>query len=202
MKNAKDATNIKKRVKNKKHGGEITEVLNNAYTASASVGRIMSWLQLFGGICGSILCLVIGILIIKNSTSYDSKTIATITEAKCAGSGNSSSCTLVLSYTVNGNKLTGNIIANGVYNAGQSISIKYTSSNPQNITTDSISPRFIGWFFIILSIVILIGTGIWFYIVQKNDTIAAASGVGSTAGIAVNAFDSFDSFDSGADNNT
>lgn len=178
--------------KKKTKAGDANTVFNDAYNASASVGRIMSWLQLAGGIFISIILIIIGIVLVRTKNQYDRSTSATITETSCSGSGNSSSCTLTVSYIVGDKKLSGSIVANGVYNVGQTITIKYSSTNLQDITTNTTSPGIIGWIFIVVGIFILIGSGIWFYIIQNNNTIAAASGVGNVAGVAVGAFDTFD----------
>lgn len=177
--------------KNKKkiYGADATAMLSTAYTASASVGRAMAWFQLAGSIFFGIILIIIGIVILNsNSISYDVSTNATITKASCSGSGNSSSCTLTLSYIVNETKISANITANGIYNEGQTITIRYNSQNPQNITLDTLSSSFIAWIFIIFGVFVIIGSSVWFYFVQTNETIAAASGVGNIAGIAKSGF--------------
>jgi hypothetical protein len=182
-------------VKNKKkiYGADATNMLSTAYTATASVGRAMSWFQLAGSIFFGIILIIIGIIILNSdSTSYDISTTAIITNTSCSGSGKSSSCTLTLSYSVNEEKMSTNITANGVYNIGQNINIKYNSKNPHNITLDTISSSFIAWMFIIFGIFVIIGSSIWFYFVQTNETIAAASGVGEIAGIAKSGFNNND----------
>ena len=182
-------------VKNKKkiYGADATNMLSTAYTATASVGRAMSWFQLAGSIFFAIILIIIGVVILNNdNTSYDISTRAIIKNASCSGSGKSSSCTLTLTYNVNGEKMSTDISANGVYNVGQTINIKYSSKNPQDITLDTISSGFIAWMFIIFGFFVMIGSSVWFYFVQTNETIAAASGVGNIAGIAKSGFNDTD----------
>ena len=172
-------------------GGDTSQLMNDAYDATATVGRIMSWINLVVGIIIGIIFIIVGIVILRNKTpSYDSSTIATITAVSCSGSGNNSSCTLTISYTVNDKTITNNIIQNGVYNVDQTLKIKYNSANPQEISTDTISNTAFGWIIIVIGILIIIGVCIWTYVVQINKTIAAASGVGNVVGIATDGFGS------------
>ena len=176
--------------KNIKKGGNTTEILKTVYDDTASVGRIMSWVNLVVGFFIGFILIVIGIVVLRNkSPTYDGKVNAKITKVECTGSGNNSSCTLTVTYDVNGKSYTVNTLKNGVYNVGQTINIKYNSSNPQDITTDAMSNTAIGWILIGVGIIIIISVSVWTYIVQKNKTIAAASGVGNIVGVASSGFD-------------
>ena len=173
-----------------KRGGDNTQLMNDAYDATASVGRIMSWVNLLVGIFIGIIFITIGIVVLRNkSQTYNGKTNAKITKVECTGSGKNSSCTLTVKYDVNGKSYSVNILKDGVYNVDQTISIKYNLSNPQDITTETVSNTTIGWILIGLGLIIIIGVSVWTYVVQKNKTVAAASGVGNIVGIASSGFD-------------
>ena len=172
------------KVKAKKGG----DMFNDAFNASATVGRVMSWFSLVIGIIFSIVLIIVGVVFLKSKT-YDSSINAKITNVSCSGSGKDSSCSVELTYQVNENEFKVNTIMKGVYNVGQFVPIKYDSANPQDMSTTTVSSKLIGGICIGAGLLILLGTCLWFYFVQTNNTIAAVSGVGNMAGMVNNGFD-------------
>jgi len=177
-----------KNAKNGKNGKKGGDMVSDAFNASATFGRIMSWFGLVIGIIFSIIIIVIGVVFV-NSKTYDSSIDAKITSTSCSGSGKDASCTLELSYQVNETEYKTNTSVNKIYNVGQIIPIKYDSANPVDITTTTVSPKLIGGICIGFGLLLLIGVCAWTYIVQTNDTVAAVSGVGNMVGMVNNSVD-------------
>ena len=204
QKHSKSKSKIQR--KKKDHGGDMNQMLSTAYSATASAGKALSWINLAIGIIIGIVVIIIGVFVMRINHNYNTKTVALIKSATCSGSGKNTSCTLSLSYTVNGKSLTSNTTASGIYNVNQSIPIKYDSTNPQDITTTTISHFWIGFGLIILGLIIIIASCVWCYVVQTNDTIAAASGTAGVIGIVDSGFNNgesgFNQGESGFDQGT
>jgi uncharacterized membrane protein (DUF485 family) len=171
-----------------KKGGDM---FNDAFAASAVVGRTMSWFGLVIGVIFSIIIIIVGVVFLKSKT-YDSSTNAKITNVSCTGSGKEASCTVELVYQVNEKEVKTSTVMTGVYNVGQIIPIKYDSVNPQDMSTTTISSKIVGGILVGFGVLMFIGVCAWFYIVQTNNTIAAASGVGDIAGLVSNGVDNND----------
>ena len=188
---SKSHSNIKSQSQNqnRKHIQIGQGFVEDAYDTTASVGRMMSWVSLFIGCLIGLIIFIIGIYLVtsKSTNMYDMSTTATVTSSTC----NNQTCTLNLTYIVNDKTLTGTTEGTGVYNVGQTITIKYSSQNPANITTNTVSSVFVGSIMIFIGLVIFIGSCIWFYFVQNNKTVAAISGVGNIAGIMDTGFNNF-----------
>lgn len=164
----------------RKRGGGFAD---DAYDATATVGRISSWFSLFFGCLIGILLSVGGVYLSKGEDIYDKSASATVKTVKCTGTGKEQSCSLTIEYTVEGKNLTADIVQNGAYNVGQTIKIKYSSKNPSDVTAQTTSPKMFGIGMIVLGAVILLGSCASFYLVQNNKLFAAASGTGNIAGL-------------------
>lgn len=81
----------------RKRGGGFAD---DAYDATATVGRISSWFSLFFGCLIGILLSVGGVYLSKGEDIYDKSASATVKTVKCTGTGKEQSCSLTIEYTV------------------------------------------------------------------------------------------------------
>jgi len=163
--------------KHTRKGGDFT---NDAYDASASFGRIMSYFQLFGGILFSIIFIGIGIYMI-HQPALTGTAEGKITDTLCQGS----SCTGTLQYT--GLDKANHIVSiPGNYTKDQIVAIHYNPTNPSQVTTGNMSNKTAGIIFLIIGIFVLIGSFVWFYIIQKYKIAAAATGAVDAFNIGTN----------------
>lgn len=131
--------------------------------------------------------MILGIVLIIKKSSYDGSATGIITESKCDGTNYA----LSIEFKANdGKKYTANAIINKNYKVGQTISLRYNTENPTDITLWPLSMRAVGLILFISSIIILIFAWWWYFIVQNNNTAAAVSGVSNAVGMIDNTWDS------------
>jgi hypothetical protein len=170
----------------RRRGGDLEQVAERAYDASAAFGTFMTFVQAIVGTLISLLMIGIGIAMLRIKESYTGKTEAKITAAKCKReSSNSTTCVISYEYTVDGKKYTtSGYTAYDTYSVGDKKTILYDTNNPENNKFDKAPWTTVGWVLIAIGIFILIGVWFWFYVVRRFKVAAAASGVGNVVGIA------------------
>ena len=162
------------------------------YSGTASYGRFMGWV---GGIFGIIIGLVllgVGLYLALSKTVYTGRAVATVRkiDPPCYkdptnSASNNVICDVTLEYMVNNQKyervwiLTN--LSQGVV-VGSTQTIRYNPDNPQDIAF-GISQSTVGWIMSGIAVFILAGCAINIYAVTRYDVAAAATGVGSAAGI-------------------
>ena len=173
------------KVKNKKEKGGNVNLAENMYEASVTFGRIVAYFQLFGGITIGIICLLIGIYLLRKKP-LEGKGVAKVTAISCDSTNiqNNKPCTATVQYVAADGKQYSAII-NGTYIIGQEIVINYDPKYPQN-ASQSLSTKNIGIGLIVVGTLITLGAILWFYLVQKYKIAAAAAGVGEAANIITN----------------
>jgi len=153
-----------------------------ALDTSAQVGKTLSYFQLAGQIFIGIICLSIGVYLLFRKHTYDSVTTGSVTSVKNGIVG--------VQFIVNGKQYNVNYSSTGntngnqntSYNVGQTVTIRYSSSNPSNFSIGDPPLKLIGVGLIFLALCLIIGGSIWFYFVQKNKYVAAFSGVTDVVG--------------------
>ena len=168
----------------KERGGQ--SALADAYDATATFGRIMSYFQLIGGIIFGIIFIVVGVVIMRKPPLKGSGQ-AKVIKVSCTGTNNSQCNATVQFVGSDGKQYTSTI--QGSYSVGQMVNINYDPSAPSDsIAAGGMSNKTGGIIFLVVGILVLLGAIVWFYIVQKYKAAAAVSGVGDVANIADNIF--------------
>ena len=167
----------------RRRGGDIG---TNLYDGAAAYGRFMAWIGLFVGCFIGFILLVVGIWLIFRKDKYSEKTtaIAKNVECKSGFSGNTAvtNCIMNLVYTADGKIYDVKYAAsNKLYVNGESVNIRYNPSNPEEYTT-MFPSRWFGYILTGFALVLIIGSWFQWYITQKFQFAAAASGVGSAYG--------------------
>ena len=142
--------------------------------------------SIFNAVIGTIvgLCLLsVAIYLITKKDSLTAETDATITSSTCnvvtSGQNYTYNCTMVVSYTINGNTYTQSLITNSStqYVNGTTIRIKYNPSNPSEIAVKSLSNSTIGFILIGVALCIVIGSWVMMYLTRKYEGVAALSAI-------------------------
>jgi hypothetical protein len=157
-------------VKKTRKGGDFA---TEAYDASASFGRIMSYFQLAGGVLVGIILIAIGIYLI-HKPPLTGIAEGTVTAVACVGNTNTN-CNATVKYT--GLDKTEHIVTiGGPYAVGQIVTLHYNPSNPNEVSTGNVSNKTTGIICLIVGILIIIAAIAWFYVVQNYKMAAAATG--------------------------
>lgn len=174
---------MKHRARKSKKGGDFA---NDAYDASATVGRVMSYFSLAIGVLISIVMIIIGLVLIFRKPSLNSAAVGVVTEV---GTCQNSNCTLTIKFTTGGKEYTVTSTANGVFTKGQNVTLRYDSANPNNVSVGNPPIRGIGAGVLLIGVIILVISIAWFWVVQNSKVVAAVSGVGDVIGMGDNIVD-------------
>lgn len=156
------------------------------YDGAASLGLFMATIGfIFGGLIGLVL-VIWGVTKLGQKKKLEGEVQGKVTEANCDTSDpkNGVKCNLKLAYTINGKDYSiGASTADGVHNVGAMMDIDYDVANPETAELSSMSPRTIGMIMIGVGLFLIGATGVNWYIARNYKFAAAATGVGTAAGI-------------------
>jgi hypothetical protein len=164
----------------KRKGGDVAQVAQNAYDATASFGVFMAFLQALGGTLFGTVAIVLGVWLIRMKEAYEGKTTATVTASKCETRNGATTCLINYEYEVNGKKYSQkDYKIQGTYVIGNKLNTVYDLNNPENHKVDYYSFKIVGWIVVAIGISIIVGAWIWFIIARTFKVAAAATGVGT-----------------------
>lgn len=165
--------------------GDFGQVAQNAYDATASFGLFMAFLKALGGTFFALVIIGIGVWLIRMKEPYKGKTTAKVTSSKCETRDGATTCIIDYEYTVNGHKYARTQYKiQGTYVYGDSLKTLYDLNNPENHKIDPFDLRIVGWIFVAVGVIIIIGAWVWFFVARAFKVAAAASGIGSIVGLA------------------
>lgn len=158
---------------------------NAAYDATATFGRVVAFFKMLTGIFIGIVLTVIGIVLIRSKQVYTQTVLTKVTQPKCTTStstdskGNVSTqtqCNTILEYKVNGKDYKTPFTFNGSYAENQMVEMQYNPDNPSDIRQPAPKNKTVGIILIVVGIVIMLATIIWFVLTLKYKIIAAGTG--------------------------
>lgn len=168
---------------NKSLGSEIYEGVGTFGHIEAWIGAIMSTII-------GIIFIVIGIFDIKHKTTLTASTQGKINNADCGGgyndgSGEKYQCTVNVSYTVDNKNysITKTTDDTSKHYKGESVTVHYNPSSPENGELVSDNSKTIGIIFIVIGIIIPLFAWLWLWITYKSKFAAAAGGVAAAVNL-------------------
>ena len=183
---AKKALKALKALKSLKGAG-IGETI---YDSAATFGRIMAFVRMVTGSIIGIVMIAVGIYLVRNKAAQSVNTTAEVATAECktveVGTPkkprSTVRCDLTVTYTVNGKQLTTPLTDEGTsYSKGSIVNIQYNPDNPSDIRLKQAANKTVGIILIVIGLVIMLGSIIWFIITLKYK-IAAAGEAAMTVG--------------------
>ena len=161
----------------------MSNIANDLYSGSADLGYIKSLIGLIVAIIIGVILLIFSYYFLSSSDNFVGVTW-TVVSANCNQGTVSSNrtikynCNLIVSYTVNDKVYQNNLISSSsvFYNNGESITISYDKTNPNSIKLGAMSNTMIGSISIIFAIIIVLGSGINYYLTEHYKFYAAAQG--------------------------
>lgn len=173
-------------LKKKFYDGNDESIIEKGYSGLSTFGVIMADIKAIIGIIIGIILLIAGIICIRNKTHRTSTVNGIILNTSCVNSTNKSSvanynCSFDAKYTINGKDFTKHFDTtdSDYKNNNDTIVLYYDPSNIDDISTMSDNLHVIGWFLIILAILIAISSIVWAVLANKFKPVAAISGLES-----------------------
>jgi len=164
------------------------------YEASSVLGKMTSFISMISGIIFGSVFIFIGWLVLSFRHGNSAQKLrGTVVNSECIKSRNSSqsnsnkSCENQVQYTYQGKDYKTFIHTSKRKTPDQTMKIIIPDpvNRPQDAVKDNDTLKFyIGWGLIILGIIIIFGTILLWYIVQKNKMASAAYGIGSAFSLA------------------
>lgn len=165
----------------------MVDFASELYEDTSSFGRITS---LIGLIVAIIIAIILFIFAFTYQQTPDNpSTTAIILSSSCATIINNKnteySCILNLKYTINNKEYTNYITtqSNIYYNQNATIDITYEKDNPNKINIKSINNMTLSLISCGIGIVIILGSAINYYLVNRYKFYAAGHGVASTVNL-------------------
>jgi len=181
-------------------------VPSQLYGDAAQLGQVWTTIQLFFGGFFVILGILIGVYLITKKTKYSQTVDATITTVSCQPNVNTTTttkdgvatssqkttytCIMDLTYNVNNKEYKTKQTTNGTenpYAINQTLRLYYDPSNPIDVSQASDDSSAIGWIVVVVSLFILIGLLISWWLSRRYKLYAAAQGTGAVMGVFKNA---------------
>lgn len=165
-----------------KRGGGLKEDL---YDGAADVGRVMAVVNLIGGVLMSIIMLSIGIYLLVSPQKYSRATRASVTASECTrvdqggNKGSRYDCEVTLVYQDDtGKEFTNKTIVSSASRvvAGSLQSVRYDPTAPEDVTTNWVSRRLVGWILTGIAVLVGLGSGLSYWIAQRSKVMAAVIG--------------------------
>lgn len=154
-------------------GGNIG---NTLVDGAATYGRFMA---IIGLIVASLIALVlicIAVYIFTHPSKYTKSVQGTITEATCETRNNNVKCDVVVKYNVGEKNMSGSTTTNNkFYKVGNTISLVYDPTNPQDVVQKRIGRKIVALILILSAIILMIISILHFYIVNRFKFAATAS---------------------------
>lgn len=160
------------------------------YDSSAELGTFTTMLRSIIAVVIALVLIAIGIYLYKLDQSDLVDGTATVTSSDCVPNRDSKgnlkySCNLGVKYIVNGKEYTGTIIKTGnmSHAVGTLIDITYNSKNPAEVKDSALRYKTIAYVMFGIAVILLLGTGVNYYMSSRFKMYAAAEGASTTLSI-------------------
>lgn len=173
----------------------------DVYSDIAEFGKIAANIRLIIAAIVSFILIVAGIVILTLPVKRNEKVEGTITSTNCVEKTITENnvqkkdyeCDITVKYTIDGKDISSNIkqTTTTPYSINQLINLYYDPNNITDIDVFSDNYRIWGWISFGLAIIIVVGAGIWAFVVHKSKFAAAAGGGAETVGLISNMFRGF-----------
>ncbi len=167
----------------------MPDLATDLYEGAASFGKFKAVLSLIIGIIISVILIGAAIYFYTRDESHLIDTKGTIVTANCQEYTNekkeiSYNCTLDINYTVDDKMISGKIstISKIKYFPNTTIEITYDKSNPVDVSLKIFRSHHISYILICVAIIILISSGIYYYINSTYKIMAASDAASSILG--------------------
>jgi hypothetical protein len=164
--------------------------IDSVYNTTSEIGKTTTTIQFYIALCLGLILACCGSYFVSQKSTMVNGT-ATIASATCnqvtkVTNGKSSisySCTLSISYVVDGKTYTSNIVADNStpYMVGTTIDISYDPKNPSNVTLRQMSGTMMGSISCCIGITIVCAASLNYYFASKSKAYAAYQGASSIA---------------------
>lgn len=174
--------------KQKGRGFNFERVGNQAYDASAQLGRISNWFTLIAGIIATIVMIIIGSMLLNMRKTEWKAMTGRIKSVKCRerniGDDNRIECDAEVDYAFQNKQYTTTMTVKERANKGEDVYILIDPTNPHNVEANKRAMKTgFGWGLIAFALIILFGAALRFYLVRNNELAAAAHGASTAWGI-------------------
>jgi len=160
------------------------------YDGSAELGTFTTMINTIIAVVIAIIMIAVGIFLYRLDQSDLVDTTATVTSSDCVPNRDSKgnikySCNLGVKYTVDGKEYTGNIVKNGsmTQNVGTIVNITYNAKNPAEVKDNTIRYKTISYVLFGIAVVIILGSGVNYYMASRFKMYAAAQGASTTLSV-------------------
>ena len=158
------------------------------YDSTADFGVFMALLGLIGASVIGFIMFCVGIYLIFTNGTHSKKTQANVMNSKCDiykdnKNRTHKDCNTTLQYTVNGKEYENTLQTSKLQSKGTSVEILYNPENPSDSVMKTGARRIVAYILIGVSLLIVAGAIIRYYIVKNYKVAAAATGVGEAASI-------------------
>lgn len=170
----------------------------DVYSDAATFGKISANVRLIIAVVISIIFIIIGIYIVVQPVKRNKMVRGIITSSNCIENITMDKsvqkkyyeCILNVKCTINDKEITSIITKTNTfpYTINQTINLYYDPNDILNIDTFSDNYHIWGWILICIAIFIVLGAGIWSYIVHQSKFAAAVGGGSEAVGIFGNVF--------------
>lgn len=152
-----------------------SEIVKDVLETASDAGKIMSYIQFFGGVFIGAALIIAGVYLIFKDTSNYGKTLAKIVQATCwpANANRTSyNCALNLVYNIDGREYNAQLSTNDkLYNRDELIEITYNKTNPVNMEK-YIDYKKIGWILIGIGSFLILMVSVIAYFSSRNKAFA------------------------------
>ena len=166
----------------------MPDIVNNLYDDASSLGKIQSLIGLIFAIIIGLVLIIVGYYYVSSSNKYISTNgivknvicedkIQTNSTKKSTTTTTIKVCTLNIEYNVNNVVYTNSLtIENVIYSMNQPIQIEYLESDPNQIRMPGLSDSTMGYISSGISIVLILGAGLNYYLSSNYKLYASAQG--------------------------
>lgn len=157
--------------------------MSNIYDNLASFGRARAWVIAIIGTVLGVFMLISGVKKYNEKTIYTGETTGTIAQSKCVEHKINKEtlyrCHDIVNYTVNGQQYQVNIITddNKPKLQGETMTIAYDPTNPQNAQQKGVSNKQVGGFTVVASLFIIGMAWLFVLLSRRYKIVAGAEGV-------------------------
>jgi ribosomal protein S8E len=162
-------------------------VLKPIYDTSANFGLLYNLMSALFSTFICIIMILVGFWIKDINIKKSETTSGIINSAECNIEKNKTTCMATVIYTVNNVKYTNQYTSQGIVNKGQRIEVYYNPLDPNDFTVENYT-YYAGVGMIVLGIIIVISSWVWFLLSYIYKPVAAISGVGAMGNMMMPSF--------------
>jgi hypothetical protein len=158
---------------------------DDLYDGAASVGRVMAVVNLIGGVLLALILLGIGVYLLTSPQKYSASASASVTAAECtrveiaSDKGPVYTCAVTLVFNDKaGKEITAKTTVSQASPVvvGSRRTVRYDPLVPQDVSTNMLTRRMLGWIFTGVAVLVGLGSGLSFWIAQRSKVMAAVMG--------------------------